>query len=692
MSAWARNVFVLLICSLALMEGAANAATIPDCLQTRVDPALPNGATFLTLPFYQPMVDGNTIDSVVQNRIPPNNHFELHDSWTLNQAAAPIVPALSWRMSEYTGLDTPDVASTQRTHSDQYGFAGTQLVGRQAGFWLNTMDPPNGGGLPVDFDVGSKSTNIGCWYQGEPYAQLFPAIDHVFDVAFDTGVQYDGATGKANAQAYFQFIVKDRSGRCDVDRCTFSVSVSYYAKDPTNGYDENVRADGTGTLSFPLVGTGIDSPHWITRMPDSMGFHTAPFASGPIHFRVSPSQLIQMRDAVAAFPGYENLSTNPLDYGLTLINVNGEVHDPCREVPQSADCTADTHSQLGMTVGGIRATTTVPHDAQGAPFGFNGGTPDIAFRDKDGKLSLFSSDLGPHGFALQTLGDGIADGDPVALYASGSARVFYRDSNHHIHEYFQESAAWISWDMSAYLSAPGAYSDPRAYVGADGKAHVLYRDIVGHVHEFALDVGGWGHRDISALVSSAAPPPAISAPVGYQAGGADRIVYRSANDQVIELYFWNGQWQQWSLTSLPGASTTASDPYGFVDAEGAARVIYRDINGFIHQVKTSAEGWADTNLTTLTGAPPALGSPRGFVAGAAPRIVYRDVDTRLHELVWWNGTWTVSDLGGIDGALKADEDPMGFVGSDQVPRIVYKATDDQLHEFYYINGWLHRDM
>lgn len=653
-----------------------------DCMAKGFVPPDTSGNLPPSLPFYQPKVDSSSIDSVVGFGLPGSNHFTVMDGWDGNKG---IVPITTWRLSEYTGFFPGGPASSfQRGQVDSYGQSGVQLVGQCAGLWLNTSD------ASAVLYNGSGSINVGCWYQGgAPLASLFPTTTGELDVSFDAGVAYDGSTGNGHGQAYFQLIANDRSGGCG-SHCAFTLSVSFYSRDAEQATNKVVVRDDTGTLDLPIAGAGLDATGWFRRMPDSSHYQTGAFSPQRVHFRMSQSEFVAIRNAVAANnSSFRNLSTNPLDYAVSLLNVNGEVYDPCK-APSGAGCSGSDHAQLGMSVANFRVLSTVPHQSAGAPWGFDGLRSQVLYRDVSGNINAFSS--GTNGaFQQSAIATGAAAGDPMGYVAGSAPRVVFRDTSNHVRESFFWNGVWTTWDMNAGAGGANAYSDPKAYVAPDGFPRVVYRDVVGDVHEFQMDSGGWQNRNITRL-SAPTPAPAIGSPRGYVAGWAPRVVFRDNKNHVREMYYWAGRWNAWDMMTIPGASDAYSDPNPYVAPDGWPHVVYRDIVGDVHEFYMDSYGWHHVDIASSTHPTPSLGSPMGFVAGYAPRILYCGTDHHLHELVSWSG-WSHTDLTlGIRGAISCASDPMGYVPSDGAPRVEYTGADGQLHELYYSGGWIHRDM
>jgi hypothetical protein len=665
-----------------------------DCMPVGLVPTDITGNEPPSLPFYQPYIDTTTIDQVVQSpNQPVNNRFTVLDRWDLGNP--PPVPIMSWAMGGYTGLpSSAPLLSYQRGHTDQFAYSGVQILGKQVGLWLNTMDPT------TQLFGGSNALNVGCWYNSEPYARLFPSMAYDLDISFEAGVANDLSTDaaplkKTVTQAYFEVIAEDESGHCIQPnsnppvKCQFTYQIGYYSRIPTYANVQQIHTDGTETTSFPIAQTTItsgttssNSPAWLHGA--SIGFQTLPFSSTTIvHFRVSTHDFLNVLNAVASSgqPGYDGLSKSPLDYRITLIGVNGEIAP-----------VASAHGQLGMSVSELRVTSTIPHHAAGSPAAFNEPTPRVVYRD-GANINLFSSDLSGNPNVLQNLASGSAAGDPTGYFANNAARVMYRDSSQHIREIFKQGAVWSEWDMTASLGLSSTGSDPKPYVDADGTGHVIYRDLVGNVHQLSQDSTGWYHVNLSSKSLPYAPAAARGAPMGYVSNGVPRVVYRDVNNQIVELYFYNGAWNQWQMTGIAGSSAAYSDPQGYVDASGYPRVAYMDSAGGIHEFHMDSAGWHLAHITDLTNATPAQGNPKGVLAGGAPRIIYRGTDNDLHELVWWMNSWVHNNLTTqTRGAISLLSDPVEFTGSDGVVRIEYVGSDSQLHELYYSSGWLHRDM
>lgn len=720
--------------AMCFSAGAVAAETQPavtlaplDCMAYGLTPPNAQNQLAPSLPFYQPLVSRSQIDSVVSKPIaspsgslmlPQFNHFKLWSFWfeTAGQEA-PLQPMTSWNIGQYTGFNPPGpLSDVQRGFTDAFGRSGLQLDDGRVGMWMNSLDPNfrrfNG---TANVNDGHGSMNAGCWYYpGVPLAKLFPTAAHQFDVAFDVGVHHDGSTKNdwlpngtvkdGSAQAYFQLIARNRQpyyceqpvpgGPVKPPKvCDFSMAVEFYTRDPKYANNQEVHGDNSGTLTHPIAQTGLMEPehqaHWIQRMPDSMVYQTNVPVAGRVHFRMSSSQFRAVLEALATYRAkptdlLPEISLNPLDYDITLLNVNGEIHD------KNA---ATGHAQLGMSVSNIRITSVLEHSAAGAPAGYIGDGSAVVFRNSDNSIQLFQGEIGQGAANKAVLSAGPALGEPVGYFAAAAPRVVYRDTNRAIREIFRYNGQWSEWNLSAGLGAAEAYSDPRTFVDSGNMPHVVYRDMAGDIHELYMDAGGWHRANLSTESVPARPRPALSA-MAYVASGAPRVVFRTVDNGIGELYLWNGEWRQWDMTALAGpGATVRSDPQGFADVNGLPRVVYLDSAGYLHELRINNGAWTHTDLSMLTGAPKGLGNPMGFVAGSAARVVYRGEDGRIFELVDWNGQWLLNDLSATRGALTANADPMGFVDANGMARIAYRGGDNMLHELFYSGGqWLHRDL
>lgn len=646
-------------------------------------------ASIPSLPFHQPSAQPADLDQIVTSGLPASNRYQVAFGWN---GPAPIVPVGSWRVDEFTKASVPDpVADWQRGQVDAYGQSATHVRGTQVGLWANSMDT---GGM---FYAGSASLNTGCWYQSPPFARLFPTAGHALDVAFLASVPTDASTGNAHGQAYFQLIAIDQSGNCG-EHCGFSFAVGFYSKFPGNAADTGVIGDATGTLgTLPLAGAGLDAPQWIQRMPDSIGYQTTTFGLAPIHFRVRPADLLAIRDAVAVFSApYAALSTDPTDYVVSLLNVNGETYDPCKDETHIATCSGIDYAQLAWTVQDFHVTSFVDHQSAGGPAAIaapNGTGAVVVHRTADGKLDTFTdrSDTGAFTHA-SLVASGVA-GPPATLAASDDApaTALYRDDLGHIHLRALDGSA-SDIDVHALSGAPPSASDPRGFVAPDRARRIVYRDAAGVVRSLVETGTAWQEDDLAAVVDGL--PPSDGAPMGYAAECGWHLVYRDLDRRIRLVDVGPDGATTTDTAEIPGALEHAySDPQGFAGPDGAAHVVYRDITGNIHELVHTDGVWTHSEISTLAGATPAIGSPSGQLAGCASRIAYLDVNYQVHLMTYADGAWTDRSFADVRGATQSTDDPVLFTDAQDVVRIAYRGVDGRLRELLEADtGWLAREM
>jgi len=225
--------------------------------------------------------------------------------------------------------------------------------------------------------------------------------------------------------------------------------------------------------------------------------------------------------------------------------------------------------------------------------------------------------------ALGAFGDRPA-GAPVAYVTDfpgqgPTARVLYRSLGGHVHElyYVASTAQWGEADLTALTGAPPAGHVTAAYVtdapGQGPTARVVYLGMDRHLHElyYIASAPAWAEADLTALTGGAA---AAGPPIAYVTDFPDqgltaRLVYRSTDDHVRELYYVAsaGQWGEADLTALTGAAAARGAPSAYVtDFPGqgpTARVVYVGTDGHMHELYyiASAARWDDADLTSLTG-------------------------------------------------------------------------------------------
>jgi hypothetical protein len=734
----------------ALGSGAVDLDAL-DCLPI----GLVSPSANPSLPFYQPLVDGTTIDDVVQT-MPGTNRFNVYDQWVAEVSPSPTMcnpsplvtpwmtgPVLNWVIGEYTGWwPGTSYADFQRGQIDAYAQSAVQVLGSGVGLWLNSMDVS----ATANFEAqnGTNALSMGCWFGHGPLAAVLPSGESQLDVSFDAEVNYDGSVGDGGVLAYFDMILFDCSGdpacASGIGHSGLNIQVGFYGD---VGVD-NVHSDKAGTGATPLyiASTNLgQSSAWFTNLgaswqagPCVAGIcnNTQPavacsrnvecprpvFGRQHFHFRMSRDQLANIVSAVriqAQKDDKDDKDDRPppsLDlasYGIGTLNVIGEAYDPCKDLCGQRICHRDAkgnpidHAQLGMNVSNLRVTTTIPHRAASVPFGFNSAGSPIVYRDgQSSQIFEFDDGTGTAPFARSLVDNHRATGAPMGFVAGYAKRVVFRGDDNHVYQAVNWDGKWQPiLDMNSVPGVPLADGDPYAFNDSGGGAHIVYRGTDDHLHDIWLDMAhmSWHHTDIS----GSSGVPVTDDPMGYLHASTLRVVYRSNND-IYEAFASDpaGPWVQWNMTEyVAGAVATASRPKGALDPSGRPHVVYRDRLGDVHDLLMDASGWRDIDITSRTGATPALGSPMPFVGDSALHIVYYgkgndpNLGGHVYELKCEEEKWAPpKDLSAAArGALPLSTDPMAFVDANGVSRIEYKGNDGQLHELLYSgNKWLHRDL
>ena len=175
----------------------------------------------------------------------------------------------------------------------------------------------------------------------------------------------------------------------------------------------------------------------------------------------------------------------------------------------------------------------------------------------------------------------------------------------------------------------------------------------------------WSHRIFHRL-------PAQGQPLGFDADGKRRIVFRAAEKWAVREPFvfrwharrqpgyreyegprnrlvqaWNSGKRYHGLETI-GASLppVAGNPCLIYDAKGNQHYLaYRDGEGHIHEATLNEGHWQITNPTALAAAPPATGDPSGLVSTLTGLryYVYRSHQGHLHQLCF-DGSWSYRHL------------------------------------------------
>jgi catechol 2,3-dioxygenase-like lactoylglutathione lyase family enzyme len=237
-----------------------------------------------------------------------------------------------------------------------------------------------------------------------------------------------------------------------------------------------------------------------------------------------------------------------------------------------------------------------------------------------------------------------------------------------------------------------------AYQAPDRSRHVFSRDADGSIQEWfasATATDGWHKKNLTA---EAAAPKAAGSPTAYvlKADKTQHVVYRSTDDQIVELYWAGGpgKWQFNNLSTVTRAPKAAGNPSGFVvEKDRTQHIVYRTADNNICELYlTSKPGspWAVNNLSQSVGktAPKAAGDPCSYVLKDNSRhVVFRDKDGNIHELyesgAGAESRWMAKDLTTMTKAPRAAGNPHAFQFEDnQTQHIVYRTEGGDIGELY----------
>ena len=193
---------------------------------------------------------------------------------------------------------------------------------------------------------------------------------------------------------------------------------------------------------------------------------------------------------------------------------------------------------------------------------------------------------------------------------------------------------WIQADLADFILDPPlvpAAGDPFAYVTPDGVPRVVYRGANNAIIELRLEPTGWIQAGLADFVLDPPAVPAVGDPFAYVTpDGVPRVVYRGANNSIIELRLEPVGWIQADLADFildPPLVPAAGDPFAYVTPDGVPRVVYWGANDAIIELRLEPTGWIQADLAGFITDPPMLpgyGSPFAYVTpDALPRVVIR---------------------------------------------------------------------
>ena len=316
-----------------------------------------------------------------------------------------------------------------------------------------------------------------------------------------------------------------------------------------------------------------------------------------------------------------------------------------------------------------------------------------------------------------------AAGSPT-VYAlpPGDLHVLYRGSAGHIHQLTlpadeAEDGRWQHTNLTSRLQQPAARSDPSVVV-VDNVSHVVYVDQTSRARELWFD-GEWRHhplpvapRPADGVVISSTPAalhvtyrtmfgvpceqttsreglaqgqrnwshrifhrlPAQGQPLGFNAAGRRRIVFRAAGQWPLRepfVFRWHAR-RQPGFREYAGPRDTliqawntgqrthrlqaigepqppvVGNPCRVYDAHRDQYYFtFRDAAGHIQEATLHDEDWQVVDATALAAAPSAASEPAGIVStqSGSRYYVYLSDEGHLHELGFDGASWKHRDLG-----------------------------------------------
>jgi len=293
----------------------------------------------------------------------------------------------------------------------------------------------------------------------------------------------------------------------------------------------------------------------------------------------------------------------------------------------------------------------------------------------------------------------------------GKWRVLYRGTAGHLHELAMpvdgaEDQVCQHTDLTLLLEQPTARCDPSVVV-VDGVPHVVYVDQASRPREFWFE-GKWRHhplpvvpRPAGDVIISSTPSalhvtyqsmfgvpceqtlsrqdaangqrnwshrifhrlPAQGQPVGFNADGKRRVVFRAAEKWPVRAPFvfrWHARRQA-----------------GYREYEGGHnRLVQAWNNGErYHRLETIGK-----LLPAVVGNPCVVHN----VQRDQHHVAFRDTDGHIQEATFNEGAWQLIDSTALSGAPPAAAEPAGFVSTRTGSRYyVFRARDGHLHELCF---------
>ena len=301
-----------------------------------------------------------------------------------------------------------------------------------------------------------------------------------------------------------------------------------------------------------------------------------------------------------------------------------------------------------------------------------------------------------------------AFGSALASHDSSGSRVYFTDSEGHVHELASTAGAWNTTDLilvavgTAPAAAAGsALTSHDSITGLTG-SRVYFIDDAGHVHELAVVPDGWNTTDLT--LTTGAPPAAAGSALASHDSSGSRVYFTDDAGHVHELaWVLEEEWNTSDLTLTTGAPPAAAGSALASHDYSGSRVYFTDDAGHVHELAwVLEEEWNTSDLTLTTGAPSAAaGSALASHVYSGSRVYFISADDHVHELAWvvsdsgpeWNTTdltlTTGAPSAAAGSALAFHDSITGTVGS----RVYFISADNHVHELATVpGGWNTTDL
>jgi hypothetical protein len=211
--------------------------------------------------------------------------------------------------------------------------------------------------------------------------------------------------------------------------------------------------------------------------------------------------------------------------------------------------------------------------------------------------------------------------------------------------------------------------------------------------------------DLTAISTGGTPATGIpaspgSALTGVAAFASKSAFYYIANNHVIQVSNYNGQWPTADLTAnVPGAQLAAANSSLTsltLDGNNPA-VYYIDVNNHVDELAVSGGIWHWRDLTQVSGGQPALtGSPITSLVlnPTKERVYYIDVSSHIRELGGSGptGGWETTDVSGGNPVASPASGLTSVVLNGNSFRIYYEDNNDHIRELDWSGGWSSNDI